>query len=395
MKKYRDDSSLKNFCNRFDVVAFNETWQEHESDFINFLPGYETFNSMRKKKRTAPRGSGGISVFVKDWVMQSKGIKRIFAKFNECVVLMLDAAVFDRKDDLILIFTYIAPENSPIYTDEDNGVILLNEKILEIVSEHPRAELFVAGDLNARIGKLQDFIPHDDLEYIFGETEYPTDPFEMSRASKDETQNRFGISLLDLCCMYNIHVLNGRLFEDVKGEITCVVDYMVASTSLFDSFTYFKVGCEDFSDHFPLISRINLTCPGQGIQNTNLNMNGNAWRKFKWKENLKDQFIYSSTTLFAELKTKISRANVPIVVNFLPEFINIYINAGKNMACVNRQQKRRRDQPPWWDADCQLAKAEKYSFLKQFRRTNHQRDFERYKRAKSRFKALCKSKRLH
>ena len=60
--------------------------------------------------------------------MQTKGIKRIFAKFNECVVLMLDAAVFDRKDDLILIFTYIAPENSPIYTDEDNGVILLNEK---------------------------------------------------------------------------------------------------------------------------------------------------------------------------------------------------------------------------------------------------------------------------
>ena len=98
--------------------------------------------------------------------MQTKGIKGIFAKFNECVVLMLDAAVFDRKDDLILIFTYTAPENSPIYTDEDNGVILLNEKILKIVSEHQRAELFVAGDLNARIGKLQDFIPHDDLEYI-------------------------------------------------------------------------------------------------------------------------------------------------------------------------------------------------------------------------------------
>ena len=256
-------------------------------------------------------------------------------------------------------------------------------------------------DPNARIGNLQDFIPHDDLEYIFGETEYPTDPFEMSRASKDETQNRFGISLLDLCCMYNIHVLNGRLFEDVKGEITCVanagrsvVDYMVASTSLFDSFTYFKVGCEDFSDHFPLICRINLSCPGQGIQKTNFNMNGNAWRKFKWKENLKDQFIYSFTTLFAELKTKISRANEPIV-NFLPEFINIYINACKNMACVNRQQKRRRDQPPWWDADCQSAKAEKYSSLKQFRRTNHQCDFEHYKRAKSRFKALCKSKRLH
>ena len=43
--------------------------------------------------------------------------------------------------------------------------------------------------------------------------------------------------------MYNILVLNWRLFEDVKREIHCVanamrriVDYMVASTSVFDSF---------------------------------------------------------------------------------------------------------------------------------------------------------------
>ena len=79
--------------------------------------------------------------------------------------------------------------------------------------------------------------------YIIGETGYPTDPFEMIRASNDETQNPFGISLVDLCCMYNILVLNWRLFEDVKGEIICVanamrsiVDYIVAPTSLSDSF---------------------------------------------------------------------------------------------------------------------------------------------------------------
>ena len=58
-------------------------------------------------------------MFVKDWVMQTKCIKRIFTKFKECIVLKLDAAVFYRKDDLILIFTYIAPENSQVYTDED------------------------------------------------------------------------------------------------------------------------------------------------------------------------------------------------------------------------------------------------------------------------------------
>ena len=29
-----------------------------------------------------------------------------------------------------------------------------------------------------------------------------------------------------------------------------VLDYMLASTSLFDSFSEFKVGSDDFSDHF-------------------------------------------------------------------------------------------------------------------------------------------------
>ena len=64
---------------------------------------------------------------------------------------------------------------------------------------------------------------------------------------------------MDLCCGFNIHVLNGRAFDDMNGEITCVanngrsvVDYILASTSLFDSFSHFEVGLEDFSDHFPL-----------------------------------------------------------------------------------------------------------------------------------------------
>ena len=62
-------------------------------------------------------------MFVKDWVTQIQGIKRIFTAFQECVVLMFDVAVFDRKEDLFLIFTFIAQENSPINKDEDNSVI--------------------------------------------------------------------------------------------------------------------------------------------------------------------------------------------------------------------------------------------------------------------------------
>ena len=144
---------------------------------------------------------------------------------------------------------------------------MLNENINEILLHYPNADLFVSGDLNSRIADLQDFIPFDDLQFVFGETEYPMDQFDIIRKSKDDTCNRFGTSLIDLCCTINIHVLNGRLFDDSAWEITCVanngrsvVDYMLASTRLFTSFTHFQVGNEDYSDHFPLTCKILLAC---------------------------------------------------------------------------------------------------------------------------------------
>ena len=50
------------------MLLSNEIWHEHKSDFINFLPGFETFNSMQKSD--APSVYAGISYFVKDWVTQ-------------------------------------------------------------------------------------------------------------------------------------------------------------------------------------------------------------------------------------------------------------------------------------------------------------------------------------
>ena len=54
----------------------------------------------------------------------------------------------------------------------------------------------------------------------------------------------------------------------------------------------------------------------------------------------------------------------------------------------------RKKQPPWWDNECETAKSNKFSLLHNFRRTNDFRDLQIYKTAKSRFKNLCRSKRL-
>ena len=84
--------------------------------FQHFLHGFSCFECIRKKKRTAGRGSGGVAVFIRDKLLQSGGLKRIYKHYTECVVLRFSAEAFQRNNDLVMFCTYIAPEDSPIYT---------------------------------------------------------------------------------------------------------------------------------------------------------------------------------------------------------------------------------------------------------------------------------------
>ena len=127
LKKYYNDISFQSYCSRFDILSFCETWGVSNDEFENFLPGYTNFNFCRRKKNTAARGFGGVTVFVKDWLIKRGSIKRIFDNITECVVLLISAESMIYVNDVILIFTYVSPEYSSIYSIEDNnGIEILN-----------------------------------------------------------------------------------------------------------------------------------------------------------------------------------------------------------------------------------------------------------------------------
>lgn len=118
---------------------------------------------------------------------------------TECIVLLLSGDFNEEINDIVLIFAYVAPERSPIYLPaNDNGIVILNEKLIRIKSLYPDDHTILAGDLNARTKDYLDLIAQYDLDFIFGDTDYPGDTFNLDRKSKDAyIYNKFQLFLID------------------------------------------------------------------------------------------------------------------------------------------------------------------------------------------------------
>ena len=111
---------------------------------------------------------------------------------------MFNGSLFQNVNDIVFIFSYVSPENSPIYDDNDNNSMdILNMNINNIIAKYPNTDLFLSGDLNSRIKDFKDYIPDDDISFIFGnDVDYPSDNFMIPRNSKDVQHSYFEWSLI-------------------------------------------------------------------------------------------------------------------------------------------------------------------------------------------------------
>ena len=124
LRKHTDDLIVKQYCEEFDIICMCETWQQKHDDFSTFLTEYVIFDSPRTRTR-GNRGAGGVSVFIKPWLINKGIVKRIYKEFEETVVLFVDKKFVKLNRDLVIFFAYIAPEQSPIYDPENNNGIEL------------------------------------------------------------------------------------------------------------------------------------------------------------------------------------------------------------------------------------------------------------------------------
>ena len=273
--------------------------------------------------------------------------------------------MFSIDNDIIFIFTYVSPEYSPIYDNaNNNGIDLLSSKLHSITTSYPNAYLFLCGDFNARVKDFQDFIDHDNLKHIFDDhIQYPSDYFSLPRRSMDTEYNRFGQSLIDLCCIYDIHFLNGRFDGDHNCHYTCIanngantVDYMVCSSNIFQYVSNIFVLENNVSVHFPIYCILQLHYANDRVMNSNDDLLL-PFNLYKWKNDQSTVFLEKFTNLYYQFQyDNLNFDNVISRQHILTNFSNICTKSasGSQMFCYTT--KLYKTKSSWWDEKCTYTK---------------------------------------
>ena len=167
-----------------------------------------------------------------------------------------------------------------------------------------------------------------------------------------------------MCCAFDIHIMNGRLFDDSEGNFTCfanngasVVEYIIPSTSLFSKVSHFKIAELDLSDHLPVCCTFNFEIEIQTHDEHEESINLDKWTSYKLNPNLRESFLHKFRNLYNGFQNKWRQTDAK-VSTLLPDFIEMYQNAASSMKreMNNNSKVKNKKKSRWWDKECSKAK---------------------------------------
>lgn len=257
-----------------------ETFVEEKnvSNFDNFFPEFSLKWVFASRRVAAGRASGGCVYGVRNSV-----------RVNRCVEFVQLSNRDVIKVQLFNECMYVVP----IYLNF-NAWDYEFKKLYDLLSENSHLRICLMGDFNCRTGDLQKIskkiLPFQSAVESF------------NRNSKDKCINQNGTKMLELLDDFSLVILNGRVKDDILGELTfinaigsSVIDYVCVSSDAIVNVNYFKVDSQIFSDHLPILLSINIKCE---ISDHNLL----PLPKLIWRENIKQNYqrkltIYLDNTL--------------------------------------------------------------------------------------------------
>lgn len=203
-----------------DIICLLETHLGADESVC--ITGYRSYDQ-RRVTGTARR-SGGVSILIKDGVFQTYLVSTVSVDYEGILGLKLThkATLYES----VIVANYLPPSNSEYGRDPESFFA----KLLCLNYENYDVDLlYMCGDLNARIGGLQE---------VLG-------PGVSARGHIDSVINSHGRCLLDflndsMCC-----VLNGRLsspcFTCHTGMGSSTVDYGIVPSDLLNKVRTFQV----------------------------------------------------------------------------------------------------------------------------------------------------------
>ena len=408
------DMNFISSMTNYEIVSLVETWTSCKEQFSDLLPGFGCFTVQGHRRGQRGHFNGGISVYVKANLF--KNCKRIRCESNIGIYFTIPGNLLNSSDPVLLACVYLPPEGSPFYDEEVNGILLLEDELMSVISEMDvRPYVILAGDLNARTGKLLDYLFDDSCENLPIGDWYDEDFFKRPRSSCDtnEKVNNFGNHLLWLCQSLGIHIVNGRTASDKEGHYTClttrgpsVVDYVLLSSELFVCLDDFEVCPEQptSSVHLPILCTFKAISPSssgtveqsQGCHADRLKFTWTADGSEIFKNNLMNAQSFS---MLQEVKKCL---NGKLINKAVSLFTLVLQNAAASMkvckaipvnsSCKQRptysvnSRGRQLCQPKWWDSELRNMKAEKNKLLRLFRRSRSEVIMHEYLEANKTFK---------
>ena len=193
-----NDSNFLKTINEFDFLFFTETWLDKKNNIS--IDGYKSFHCSRPKtNKRAKCSRGGVSIFCKKHL--SYGVSIVKSYDQGIVWLKLDKRFFLKfNEDYYFCLTYIPPENSSIYRNNDFDFYSVIENDVNAFAS--KGCTFVCGDMNSRTNVKEDYVNHDNIyRYIntVPDSNVLNDTILPMRSNQDKVVNAFGNRLLHLC----------------------------------------------------------------------------------------------------------------------------------------------------------------------------------------------------
>ena len=352
--KLSDASFLQEIQND-DIVSLVET---HSVDNNLSIPGFKRVD-IKNRSSTSIKGSGGLACFAKEKLVNEKLVIPIKTDNDDSLWIKLKKYIFDKKRDVYIGTAYLTPYRNN--NDNSKNFLALFE---EILSFQEKGEVIVQGDFNARTNVDDDTIAidkHDDNELMI-----PTENLSQNvhgRNSEDNVpSDHRGKELLEMCKSLGLLILNGRKVGDLFGKYTSfqwngssVVDYVLASNSVFSSISYFKVGryIPWLSDHCAL--RYSLDSCLKYEDKLETKDTGIKLEKLFWNEDSPEKF----TSILEMHEQEISSIlNVPDANadDIVKKFQNLITAVTKEGNFIKKSGKKPSTDEPWFDNECKRGK---------------------------------------